>query len=545
MIKHLAQLVLMSSALIALQSQAKTHLYDGDGGETWTKKLKAGDELVIPNGTYADLKINAYGKGDAQNPITVRAETPGGVVLTGESWLRYWGYYIVVEGFDFQNVKPSTFDGKIRPLIANRRAGSSSEKSKDMCHGCVLQRIRIDNEAPEASSEEYKWVEVYGYENFIRYNYFGAKKSASRVLQVQLKHANAEGIPARHRIFGNYFASRNVGQSVGNGGEALLVGDSKMQHVDAQVLVEGNLFFDASITGEPEVISNKSSSNVYRHNTIRETSAGLTLRHGDRNTVEYNWVLQAGKEGGSGIRVIGDDNVVVNNYMDGVAGGGKSAVYRTALGIVAGYSKKDDDANINGYQPSEGNILSFNTVVASAQPVMLSTWYDRKELSMTRPPLNTSFTHNLVYQNGVAPVEADWVRGLAISADFTPESDYGNQYGKDTAEFYPTYDQVAENLTDGQVSSLLAPGTVVQPELALYACDAFGTGDLVYDAVNGVGADLSKMRAPLLWTEERKSPRLGPDWLNPNWATQTSGYTACEQAPSLNSTNGVVDESVH
>lgn len=522
---------IVASLLIGLCSLAvcaETHIYDGKGKETWTKTgLKPGDVVIIPNGTYADLKINVQGKGEQTKPIVLKAETPGGVVLTGASWLRYWGYFIVVDGFDFNDVTYSMYKNKVRAIIANRRAGSSSESSKDMCQACVLQRVRIDNENDKAVDTEYKWIELYGYNNVVRYNYFGAKKSGSRVLQVQLKHANAQKLPVSHVIQYNYFASRNAGKAVGNGGEALLIGDSNMQHVDAKVTVANNLFYDASILGEPEVISNKSSSNIYRSNTVRNTTASLTLRHGNRNTVENNWFLQGQTEGSGGIRVIGDDNIIHNNYIAGSAGGGKSAAYRPALGIAAGYSKKDDDANINGYQLSERNVLSNNSVIQSAQPVMLSTWYDRDKLSMTRPPMQTTFINNLVYQLDVAPSTADWVRGLAISVDYTPDSEYGNKYGIDKAEYVPSFAKVKGNITDGKVSPLVSKGTKAESKKELKGCDAFGTGDIVYLPLKNAGADLSKMDEPLVWTDTVKSARLGPDWLNANWSGEKKAYKGC------------------
>ncbi|MBU2885517.1 polysaccharide lyase 6 family protein [Gilvimarinus agarilyticus] len=510
-------------------ASSKSIVYEGSGEETWTHKgLDAGDIVIIPDGTYHDLKINVQGRGEQSKPIILRAQTPGKVVLTGASWIRYWGYYIVVDGFDFQDVNYSTYKNKIRPIIANRRAGSSSGESKDMCKACVLQRVRIDNETPEGAQNEYKWIEIYGYNNVIRYNYFGAKKSDSRVLQVQLKHANNEELPVSHLITRNYFASRNAGKTIGNGGEALLIGESKMQHVVAKVLVENNLFYDAAIKGEPEVISNKSSDNTFRHNTIRNTSAGLTLRHGDKNTVAYNWFFQAGEEGTAGIRMIGDDNQAINNYMDSVAGGGKSSPYRPALGLPAAYSKKDDEANINGYQLSERPVIKNNTVIRSAQPVMLSTWYDRGKLSMTRPPKQITFVDNLVFQMDVQPSDANWVKGLAISADFNPESEYGNEHGTDKAEYAPSFTSIKGNITDGRVSPALKNGITENSKKTLTGCDAFGTGDMVYEQLDGAGADLSLMTAPLVWSDKVKSPRLGPDWLNPNWNDNPKTYTPCE-----------------
>lgn len=509
---------------------AKSYYYQGKGNEIWEQlQLKAGDTVVIKNGQYNNLKINVKGKGSQQKPITLRAETPGKVVLSGESWIRYWGAHVVVEGFDFRDIKYSVYEGKTHPIVANRKAVSSSKSSEDMCYGCVLQHIRIDKEIDAALDKKYKWVEIYGYENIIRHNYFGAKKSESRVLQLQLKHANAEKKPVDHIIYANYFASRNEGAALGNGGEALLIGESKMQHVDAKVIVEGNLFYDAAITGEPEVISNKSSSNIYRYNTIRNTSAGLTLRHGNRNTVEKNWVLQANKEGSAGIRSIGSDNVIRNNYIANIKATtqGYTQNYRPALGLVAAYSEYFDKKHRNGYQLTARNILDKNTVIASEQPVMLSTWYNRKKLDVTRPPKDITFTNNLVFQLDTPPTNSDWVRGQAISVDFTTQSNYANKNGANKAEYDPNFVELKGNLTDGDISKLVENGTEANSNKTLKGCDAFSSGDLVYEALDGAGADLSLMRAPLYWTDSKKSAKLGPQWLNQNWNDEADTYSPC------------------
>jgi poly(beta-D-mannuronate) lyase len=43
-----------------------------------------GDIIILKNGTYStDARKNFLGSGTAENPITFRAETPGGVIFTG------------------------------------------------------------------------------------------------------------------------------------------------------------------------------------------------------------------------------------------------------------------------------------------------------------------------------------------------------------------------------------------------------------------------------------------------------------------------------
>ncbi|MBW8190452.1 polysaccharide lyase 6 family protein [Neiella marina] len=530
--RTLSLTALLLAALVGFQSsgQAKTITYDGKGNEEWKKTARAGDVLVIPDGTYDNLKLTIFGKGKPKKPVRLKAETPGGVILTGESWIYYYGQYVSVDGFDLQNIKASTLKGKLRAPISNMRPGGSTEKSKDMCKMCILQHIRIDNEHKDSWDKDYRWVDIAGYYNIVRHNYFGAKKSQGRVLQLNIKHADIERQPVNHRIQYNYFASRNQGDALDNGGEALLIGESSRQHVSAQARVEMNLFYDASVAGEPEVISNKSSDNLYQFNTIRNTSASLTLRHGDRNTVQYNWFLQDQAPGSGGVRVIGKDNVVVNNYVDGAAGAQgepEGKTYRTALGMAAGYSQKDDEANINGYQLSVNNVFDRNTVVRSVQPVMLSAWYKRDQ-DMTRPPQDTTFTNNLVMQMGFKPLDEYWTAGQSISVDFTPESDYTNKKGRpNVAEYYPSFKAVSGNISDWSVSKLVKDGVTMARDVKLKGCDAFGTGDELFDAYNGAGADLSLMAEPLLWTPELKSGKLGPVWLNANWNDAPRGYSPC------------------
>ncbi len=524
-------ITILLSAVFAMTADARTHRYKGDGNEIWEKKkLKAGDEVVIRDGTYTDLKISVHGNGKSDKPIIVRPQTPGGVILKKSSWIRYWGSHIIVEGFDFSEVKYPMHNNKVRALIANRKAGSNSHRSDDMCKNCILQHIRIDNEHPEALDQNYKWVEIYGYENTIRHNYFGAKKSESRVLQIQIKHSKAEKRPIKHHIHSNYFASRNEGEALGNGGEALLIGESSMQKIETLCLVENNLFFDASISGEPEVISNKSSSTTFQYNTIRETSSSLTLRHGNNNTVQYNWFLQNQKPGSGGVRVIGKDNKVFNNYIDGAAGAKgekRNRAYRTALGMPAGYTAEQDAIYPNGYQLSERNIFDNNTVVKSVQPVMLSAWYNRGKLDMTRPPKDTTFTDNLVFQLGYEPLDVPWVKKQSISVDFTPASKYETEYKPNKAEYAPSFTAISGNISDWKVSDLVKEGTIENSKSKLVSCTPFDNGDVLYEQYEGTGADLSLMSEPLSWTATYKSAKLGPSWLNSNWGSKAKKYRAC------------------
>jgi hypothetical protein len=65
--------------------------------------LKAGDDVVLKNGIYQDFEILFEGEGNADNPITLSAQTKGKVILSGRSNLRLAGQYLEVSGLVFKN----------------------------------------------------------------------------------------------------------------------------------------------------------------------------------------------------------------------------------------------------------------------------------------------------------------------------------------------------------------------------------------------------------------------------------------------------------
>src|SRR4051794_2344659 len=62
------------------------------------RKAKSGETVVLPDGTYTDIDLVVEGEG-----ITVRAQTPGRVILTGKSRLRVAGRHVTVDGLFFKD----------------------------------------------------------------------------------------------------------------------------------------------------------------------------------------------------------------------------------------------------------------------------------------------------------------------------------------------------------------------------------------------------------------------------------------------------------
>src|SRR5437868_1383956 len=67
------------------------------------KKAVPGDIIVLQNGEWKDAGIKLDCDGTKDRPITFKAETAGKVLITGESFLKLGGNYIVVDGLYFIN----------------------------------------------------------------------------------------------------------------------------------------------------------------------------------------------------------------------------------------------------------------------------------------------------------------------------------------------------------------------------------------------------------------------------------------------------------
>src|SRR5690606_17357149 len=66
-----------------------------------------GDLILMQDGNWKDLNIIFKGTGTPEKPITLRAQTGGQVVLSGNSSLRMSGEYLVVDGLHFKDGETS------------------------------------------------------------------------------------------------------------------------------------------------------------------------------------------------------------------------------------------------------------------------------------------------------------------------------------------------------------------------------------------------------------------------------------------------------
>lgn len=334
---------------------------------TAVTQAKPGDEVVLVDGTYRDAEIRLQGYGLEGVPILVRAETVGGVTLTGESILRIWGKLVTVQGFSFVNGHSGSADS-----VQFRR------DSDDVAMDCRLTRCSIINfNSPDGISN--RWVSLFGRRNRIDHCYFAGKTTHGPTLVVWL-----DGRPNHHRIDHNHFGPRpDLGA---NGGETIRVGDSKTSLTSSATVVEHNLFDECD--GEIEVISNKSCDNVYRDNTFDNCAGMLTLRHGDRCLVVNNVFIGRGKRGGGGVRVIGAEHTVIGNHMQDLIG---TDDFRAALSIM----NAQPNSPLNGYTLVRDARITHNVIVECNVPLVIGT--GAGERGRTLPPRNLILSHNLFY----------------------------------------------------------------------------------------------------------------------------------------------------
>ncbi len=78
-------MLLSSSCVLCERLSAKSYTAQTVAQfEEIAKQLVAGDELVMKDGLWRDANLLIQGEGTAEQPITIRAATPGKVVLTAQ-----------------------------------------------------------------------------------------------------------------------------------------------------------------------------------------------------------------------------------------------------------------------------------------------------------------------------------------------------------------------------------------------------------------------------------------------------------------------------
>ncbi|MFA6540613.1 MAG: chondroitinase-B domain-containing protein [Bacteroidota bacterium] len=329
--------------------------------------IQPGDTITMNGGIWNSQSIVFAANGTAAKPILLRASSYGSVILSGTSSLKIGGTYLIVDWLKFENgYSPS--GSAVIEFRDNNGNGSRY---------CRLTRTSITSYNPVDKTKDYKWVSLYGQYNRVDHCSFENKTNIGTTLVVWL-----ENKPNYHTIDHNYFGPRPVYGD--NGAETIRVGTSDWSMYDSYTTVEYN-YFDRC-DGEIEIISNKSCENIYRYNVFVSCQGMLTLRHGNRCSVYGNYFFANNAENSGGIRIIGEDHKVYNNYIEKTAG----SSMKTGITMTNGVP----NSPLNRYFQVKRALVVFNTLIENRYSFNIGAGKD-SELSL--PPLDCVIANNLVW----------------------------------------------------------------------------------------------------------------------------------------------------
>jgi poly(beta-D-mannuronate) lyase len=282
---------------------------------------KPGDRIVLKRGVYTttdEIKVSAAGT--KANPIIIEAELAGNAEITGAAGFNLVSpaTYIIIRGFKFTHTASK----------AKCSAGST------FCHW-------TNNIFETPGTGDY--LTIAGSDHEVSYNTFQNKDSLGKFIAVK---GVGKQIAERLLIHHNYFKThKNQGNR--NGAEALQFGLSGFSLSSSNSVIEYNLFEDCD--GENELISIKASRVTVRFNTIRNSPAQFTLRHGNFNQVYGNYFINT-----PGLRIFGDDHLIHSNHFENCSIG---------INIGNGGAEVADGAPLTSHDRPDRVIIAFNTLV--------------------------------------------------------------------------------------------------------------------------------------------------------------------------------------
>ncbi len=339
--------------------------------------LNPGDTVILQNGNWKDQQLVLKASGKEGQPIILKAETPGKVLLTGHSGLRIDGAWLEVSGLSF--VKGYSLKEDVIVF------------SKTSAH-CRLTQTSITGYNPPDRKTDYKWVSLYGTRNKVDHCAFTGKTHQGTTLVVWLS-----GTPNYHEITNNYFGPR---PSLGNnGGETIRIGTSDWSMHDSYTTVTRNVFDRCD--GEIEVISIKSGHNTIKENLFYECDGTLTFRHGNFNTVTGNYFIGNQKPNTGGIRVIGEQHTVNNNYLYGLTGTGLRASIAVMNAVI--------HPKLNEYWQVKQAMIDSNIIIGCKEAFALGAG---KNETRVVPPENVTLQNNFVLNPGRLITGASEQQGL-------------------------------------------------------------------------------------------------------------------------------------
>ncbi|MBL0024232.1 MAG: T9SS type A sorting domain-containing protein [Saprospiraceae bacterium] len=431
---------------------SQTYYTDSKKLVTAVNSSPQGGVFIVKNGTYNDFDPTFSVVATEMNPIIIKAETVGGVKLTGESnVVLKKSEYVTLEGF--------VFDG-------------TGDNTLVKLEGC--NHIRITRNVFELkTTESIKWVFVGGvwndnvfpfqypsHHNRIDHNIFQNKTTPGNYITIDGSNDATTSQKVYYqsqydRIDHNYF--KNNGPRAVNEQESIRIGWSEMSLSSGFTTVEQNLFEDCD--GDPEIISVKSCDNTIRHNTFVASYGTVSLRHGNRNRIEGNYFFGDGKPIGTsatgsklytgGIRIYGTDHMVINNYMEGLNG----TKWDAPITLTLGDAIDGQSTSLSKHFRAERVTIAYNTLVNNSFGIEIG------------------FDNNKSYNNGLKNIiiANNLITGTQNSLVKIVDNDQGDNIVWKNNLMFPT---ASASLLSGQTSTSFDATKVVNENPKLVFNDA-------------------------------------------------------------------------
>ena len=360
-------------------------------------KIAPGDTIVWADGTFKDAEVNISGidgteggTDHSQGCYSRRSclEEANRNLKSGAKW---W----VVEGFHFDGGDKDVNNYNTFQFRGNNSTPAMHCRLTD----CAFTNLKTEDESS-------KWVLIYGQENTIDHCHFSGKNSKGALITVELGYL-ADDAKANHQIRQNYFA--DILPQEGTDNETIRVGASQDQNNPATCTVSNNYFVRCN--GEVEIISSKSSYNVFHRNTFRQCDGSLVLRHGHHAIVDGNFFFGDGATNAGGIRVVDSYHQITNNYLQDLTG----TTWNSAFSILGG--KQPSGGSANGYQAVDEITVAFNSIINCKRSIFLNKAKGgRAPTGLIANNLVFSSSAPLVTEN-LSAAKLKWVGNLLYGAD--------------------------------------------------------------------------------------------------------------------------------
>jgi len=275
---------------VIIISQASAKVYSVNSVATFDSaklSVKPGDTISWQRGTYSDMSLWLN-----KDKIVFRAEIPGQTIFNGASDILVPGNDNIIEGFQWVGGKTA------RPNVIESRGSGNHFININIKDYYVDKYVSIQNTAKRNK---------FSYCTFENRTYIADKN----IFQIGLDAGSNS--PGYHVISHCQFKNLpGPGNGADYGVEAIRVGNpTDLTYFSSRSIVEYCYF--SKCDGDAEIISNKSSENIYRYNTFENNKYGrLVFRAGSDIAAYGNFFIN----GDGGVRMKqGQNHFFFNNYI--------------------------------------------------------------------------------------------------------------------------------------------------------------------------------------------------------------------------------------